>query len=166
MKDHFLKLFHYDRWANQTLFQTVLNFGSADPEIMKLACHIVNAQIIWYGRVSGKKEYKCNVWEMYSADELLLFPEKSFRLWTTLISETPDPDLGKMIRYTNSGGKAFTTAASDIIIHVANHGTYHRAQIAKLLRQKNTDPPNTDYIHYSRLMTQDLLQEKKGPHSN
>lgn len=157
MKDHFLKLFHYDRWANQALFQTVLNSGSADPEIMKLACHIINAQMIWYGRVSGKKEYQCDVWQMYSAGEFPLLPEKSFLLWTNLISEASDPELGKMIRYTNSGGKAFTTTASDIIVHVINHGTYHRAQIAKLLRQKNTDPPNTDYIHYQRVISQDHL---------
>jgi uncharacterized damage-inducible protein DinB len=33
---------------------------------------------------------------------------------------------------------------------VFNHGTYHRAQVARDLRQHNLEPINTDFIFYVR----------------
>ena len=40
----------------------------------------------------------------------------------------------------------------DILIQVFNHGTYHRAQVAKDLRGNGLAPVNTDYITYVRAL--------------
>ena len=37
------------------------------------------------------------------------------------------------------------------MIHLVNHSSYHRAQIAMLLRQKGMEPINTDFITYDRV---------------
>ncbi|WP_448634332.1 DinB family protein [Pedobacter panaciterrae] len=37
------------------------------------------------------------------------------------------------------------------MLHVFNHGTYHRAQIAKEMTMHNIKPVNTDYIQFMRL---------------
>lgn len=57
----------------------------------------------------------------------------------------------RIIKYSNSTGTVFETAVSDILLHVFNHGTYHRAQIAKEMKQHNIEPINTDYIQFVRL---------------
>jgi uncharacterized damage-inducible protein DinB len=36
--------------------------------------------------------------------------------------------------------------------HLVNHGTYHRGQVAVLLREKGYDPVNTDFITYDRVL--------------
>ena len=38
------------------------------------------------------------------------------------------------------------------MIHLVNHSSYHRAQIALLLRQKGYEPINTDFITYDRVL--------------
>ena len=40
-----------------------------------------------------------------------------------------------------------------IMIHLVNHSSYHRAQIAMLLRQNGFEPVNTDFITYDRVIT-------------
>jgi len=59
-------------------------------------------------------------------------------------------DLEQVISYVNTSGDAFSDPMHDIIVHVLNHSTYHRAQIAKEMRMHNIDPINTDYITYVR----------------
>lgn len=56
----------------------------------------------------------------------------------------------EIIEYKNSTGKTFQNSRYDILIHVLNHGTYHRAQIATELRGHGIEPINTDYITYMR----------------
>jgi uncharacterized damage-inducible protein DinB len=45
------------------------------------------------------------------------------------------------------------------MIHLVNHSTYHRAQIATLLRQGGLEPVNTDFITYDRVVTGQLKDE-------
>lgn len=150
MKEHFLKLFHYNHWANELVLQKIYESGTQDAEIIKVMSHIVNAQMVWISRVSGKKELARKVWELYDLQELANASKESSRLWYFFISEMEEADLDSDISYNNSLGEPFTTACSDIIIHVLHHGTYHRGQIGKLMRQKNIDPPITDYFIYTR----------------
>ncbi len=39
---------------------------------------------------------------------------------------------------------------SEIVTHVAMHGSYHRGQIARQLRSAGLEPPYTDFIQYTR----------------
>jgi len=39
-----------------------------------------------------------------------------------------------------------------IMMHLVNHCSYHRAQVALLLRQKGFEPLNTDFITYDRVV--------------
>lgn len=38
----------------------------------------------------------------------------------------------------------------DIMFHIVNHSTYHRAQIATELKDHGIEPLKTDYILYKR----------------
>jgi uncharacterized damage-inducible protein DinB len=69
-------------------------------------------------------------------------------LWIDLIHKQ-DP-ASMMIEYKNFEGQVFTTLLSDIITHVVNHGSYHRGQISRLIRESGGIPPATDYIVFVR----------------
>jgi uncharacterized damage-inducible protein DinB len=56
-------------------------------------------------------------------------------------------------------GKYFENNVQQIMIHLVNHGTYHRGQVAMLLRQKGFEPVNTDYITYDRVISGQLKEE-------
>ena len=53
--------------------------------------------------------------------------------------------VAKDLSYTNLKGEAYTWPLPDVLFHIANHGTYHRGQIAQLLRDLGKDAPATDY---------------------
>ncbi|MBI3466927.1 MAG: hypothetical protein HY000_28265 [Planctomycetes bacterium] len=44
----------------------------------------------------------------------------------------------------------YRNTVCDILIHVVNHSSYHRGQLAILLGQEEKTPPVTDYIAYLR----------------
>lgn len=42
------------------------------------------------------------------------------------------------------GGGSGAMKRREILLHVANHGTYHRGNVAALMYQAGTAPPTTD----------------------
>jgi uncharacterized damage-inducible protein DinB len=54
--------------------------------------------------------------------------------------------LDRTIRYENPPGTTWTYALGEMVRHTVNHSTYHRGQVASLLRQLGTAPPATDYL--------------------
>lgn len=67
-----------------------------------------------------------------------------------LLERTTGADFERIIAYTNTQGTLFRTRLSDILIHLALHGSYHPGQIAMALRREGIEPVNTDYIAYVR----------------
>ena len=64
--------------------------------------------------------------------------------------ELADTDLNFNVIYTTFQDDKLENKASDILFHMVNHSTYHRAQIATLFRRNNIQPPITDYIVLNR----------------
>ncbi|HMR56073.1 MAG TPA: DinB family protein, partial [Cyclobacteriaceae bacterium] len=62
----------------------------------------------------------------------------------------------RVLKYKNYVGDYYETNVEQIMIHLVNHGSYHRGQVAMLLRQKGYEPVNTDYITYDRVLTGQL----------
>ncbi len=57
----------------------------------------------------------------------------------------------RRVVYRNSRGEPFEDALGEIIVHVANHGTYHRGQIRAELERAGAEFPETDWILWRRL---------------
>ena len=57
-----------------------------------------------------------------------------------------EPALARELTYTNLQGKAWRYPLWRTLLHVANHGTYHRGQVATLLRQLSASVPETDFL--------------------
>ena len=71
-------------------------------------------------------------------------------LYTRLVDGAPPDQMGRLVAYRNSAGRDFRSRVSDIVTHVAMHGSYHRGQIARQLRSVGREPPYTDFIQYTR----------------
>jgi uncharacterized damage-inducible protein DinB len=56
--------------------------------------------------------------------------------------------LSRSFTYTNIRGQVKTYMMDDVIMHVVNHGTYHRGQLSQLLRDRGHASPSTDMIVY------------------
>jgi uncharacterized damage-inducible protein DinB len=45
-----------------------------------------------------------------------------------------DADLTYVLPYKNMKGEAFEQEVKEIVLHINNHGTYHRGQLVTMLR--------------------------------
>jgi uncharacterized damage-inducible protein DinB len=61
-----------------------------------------------------------------------------------------DADPNSTVEYRNSKGETRLSQIGDIFLHVPMHGSYHRGQIATVLRAAGEEPPYTDFIHAAR----------------
>ncbi|MCF2943166.1 DinB family protein [Paenibacillus tarimensis] len=63
-----------------------------------------------------------------------------------LLRRTPDPDKAMTIEHPKYG--RLDTRFSDILVHLVNHGTYHRGNVTAMLKQQGYAGVPTDYLFY------------------
>lgn len=151
MKDHFRRLFRYNDWANQRVLITYEEHNVADDHLLSLFSHLITIQIIWLNRIKEIPTSPFPTWEKYKLSELRTMTMESSTNWMNYMEEHQMATFEEMIFYKNSEGRRYENTIRDIISHVINHSTYHRGQIARALRERNIEPPVTDYITYIRL---------------
>lgn len=73
------------------------------------------------------------------------------RMWHEWISNAQDHYLTHVFQYQNIKGDQFKQPIFQMLVHVFNHGTYHRGQLVTMLRQAGVEKiPQTDFIVFSR----------------
>lgn len=151
MKSYFLSMFQYNDWANE---QTLNSFKFLEPlpeKCLLLLSHIIAAQDVWCERISGTHDWNIQLWDVYNLQECAVLSSQSTQQWLKLIRKLKEKDFERFVKYKNLKGNSFESPVRDILAHVINHSTYHRAQINQLLRQNNIQPPKTDFIFYTRI---------------
>ncbi len=143
------QLWSYNNWANNLLFKTYEGYGERMPaSCLRLLSHIVNTQSHWLNRVTGGPQ-KVGVWDEHDWDGCKRLHEETAQELKAIM-EAHAAEMQVKIEYANTQGRVFQNTLSDILLHVFNHGTYHRAQIAQEMRKNGLDPINTDYINFVR----------------
>lgn len=150
MKKYFLKLYQYNEWANNRVIGALNNQAISDEKILSLMGHIVAAQFLWYNRINGLPPADVKLWGEYKLDKLNDMVKQANAIWLEFVQGQESFD--RELTYTNYVGDPYTNNVEAIMMHLVNHCSYHRAQIAMLLRQKGFEPINTDFITYDRVL--------------
>ncbi len=151
MKSYFKKLFTYNNWANETILGSLESGGfTAADEAVKIYSHVINAQYIWFSRITGRKELHKPVWSVHELADIKNFLPENFALWLDYIDSLTEDELQRNITYANSEGHQFYNVVGDMLPHLVNHASYHRGQVNKLIRQRGFTPINGDYITWCR----------------
>jgi len=87
------------------------------------------------------------VWQINADDSLIKINSENFINSSKILDER---NITEKINYKNSIGNVFENTIQEIFFHFINHSTYHRGQIAMLMKQAGLEPINTDYIFYKR----------------
>ena len=152
----------YDLWANEKILETVLQLTEAQqqqeitnsfPSIHKTSLHIWDASSIWWQRLHMHAEIVVPSLTFHpSLSDVANGSLRQNKQWVDWIHTVEQADLEKELAYKNMKGDAFRQPVKDILLHLFNHGTYHRGQLVTMLRQVGVEQiPQTDYIVYSRL---------------
>ena len=154
MRKYFVYLYQYDAWANKRAIECLRRQNVKDKKILRLMGHILVAQFVWLHRVKDLPPPDLSLWGDYELKELVAMSEQVSDQWLQFLDDTDD--FNRQMTYKNTTGAPFTNNLEMIITHVANHATYHRAQIAILLPPMGLKAVNTDFITYDRVMTGQL----------
>ena len=143
-----VEMMKYTQWADEKLI-AVFDQQEVIPEkASSLFSHVLNAQYIWACRILAKGP-QFQVWEVHETSTYTKISKTNFTMLAEILKTV---DLEKEISYTNSRGESYRDLVKDILFHVFNHSTYHRGQIASLLKVHAIQPPATDYIQLKREM--------------
>lgn len=141
-------LYAYDAWAVARILATLKN--SPSPKALALLAHLLVSERIWLLRVQGHDTSQVNKSPDISLEECESLSREMRGDYAAFLGSLKEEDLSAPITYRNFKGDEYHTPLGDILLHVANHGTYHRGQIATALRAEGVTPVDTDFITYVR----------------
>jgi uncharacterized damage-inducible protein DinB len=151
----------YNRWANQLITQSILSLPEEKqlqevpgsfPSLFRTVMHMWDAESIW--------------WQRIRLHERMVIPSEAFKSgtkeavrgllnqsaqWEDWVCGSSEMQLSHIFAYQNSRREQFKQPVADVLMHVFNHGTYHRGQLVAMLRSLGeTKIPATDLIVYTR----------------
>jgi uncharacterized damage-inducible protein DinB len=152
-----LELLEYHRWATNLTVNTVKaltpeqftrDLDSSFPSVRDTLVHVFTADRAWLGRLEGQSPSRANASEFTDLDSLLEVWERVLQRWPIVVESLGDP--GRLIEYKSFAGDPFSNTLGQIVRHVVNHGTYHRGQVATMLRQLGAQAVSSDLIGFYR----------------
>jgi len=158
--DEIRPLYDYNAWANGrslaaaeklTVEQFTKPMGSSFPSVRDTLAHIYGAEWIWFERFQGRSPS--------ALPNIALFPDvQTLReTWSVheerllvFVAGLSQADLDREIQYKTLKYGVYSNPLWQSMLHVVNHGTYHRGQVTTLLRQLGAQPILLDLMHFYR----------------
>lgn len=161
MLDDLRDLYAYNLWANLRAMEACApltsgelhrDLGSSFPTLIGTLAHILSAEWIWLERWSGRSPAGLpDDWDLSTLQAIRWrWAEVETRRAEILASLTEEA-LAAPVAYRNTRGEPFLAPLGQLMRHVINHSTYHRGQIATMLRQLGHPAPQTDLVLYHRI---------------
>lgn len=147
---------HYNRWCNAALYDACA--GLTDEErrrdrggyyrsVHGLLNHLLIADRVWHGRFTGSPLPPTELRAEVAADFADLRRERAATdaalcAWADAVS--PEWLAAPLVWTSNADGARHQDRGDVLAVHLFNHQTLHRAQVALLLAQAGVEPPPAD----------------------
>jgi uncharacterized damage-inducible protein DinB len=153
-------LFEYNAWANRRSLaaaeklsteQFTKPMGSSFSSVRDTLAHIYGAEWIWLERFQGRSPSALpNVTlfaDVRTLRETWAVHEERLLVFVAGLNQT---DLDQILEYKTLKFGVYSNPLWQSMLHVINHGTYHRGQVTTLLRQLGAQPILLDLMHFYR----------------
>jgi len=151
----------YTIWANQKIFDCIANLTEeqTDQEITssfsslrKTIVHMWDAESIWWQRIKlVEKIERSSEGFTGGFQELIKQVNHQSMLWKDWVDNATETQLLHVFFYRNSKREEFKQPVYELLLHLMNHGTYHRGQLVTMLRQLGVEKiPSTDFSTFCR----------------
>ena len=161
MKEILQQYAAYNSWANQRIFETINNLPddridreivSSFSSIKKTVLHMLDAESIWWQRIKLNEKIKVPSEDFNGTiSELFKILGQQSAEWKDWVDHASETQLQHVFAYQNSKKEQFKQPVYEMILHLFNHGTYHRGQLVTMLRQSGVEKiPATDFIVFCR----------------
>lgn len=147
-------LYDYHYWANERILRATANLSQEQftakvfphhNSLRGTLVHVFSAEWIWLERWNGTSPSAMLREEDYPTfkDVQDRWHEEEERV-RAFLAELHEDDLLRVVNYTNTKGKAFAFPLWQLMTHVVNHGTQHRAEAAAMLTELGHSPGDID----------------------
>jgi uncharacterized damage-inducible protein DinB len=176
MQDTLASMFEYNRWADGRLLtacgqltdeQYAREIGGSFPSVRATVAHHAGALWVWSRRFEGREvkglPAESEVPDVATAMRLIAEAQD------TLMREASRPaeELNQIFTFRRVNGQMVSLPRWAALRHVVNHGTYHRGQIATMMRQVGAAPPPTDVLLWAieqHAAEQAAAEQPAAPH--
>lgn len=151
-----LLLFAYDEWANDRLLtaveqlapeQVTRPLGGSFSTVGDTMGHIAAVEWIRMQRLLGTSPAAAPAWSKGAPPSELRTRLRAVEAnRASFFRSLSDDALARAVAYTLLNGTRGEQTLGDLLTHVVNHSTYHRGQVATMLRQVGAVPPATDFL--------------------
>jgi uncharacterized damage-inducible protein DinB len=159
-REDFLHLYDYNSWANQRTLDSCISLSeeqftrdlkSSFDSVRDTLVHIVAAEWIWVERWHGRAPTTFPKAADYpNLESVRNYSAQIDRDLIDFVSSLTLEDLQRVISFKRISGEVFAEPLWQLLQHVANHSTYHRGQVATMLRQLGTKAISTDLSLFFR----------------
>jgi uncharacterized damage-inducible protein DinB len=161
-KDDIQLLYEYDRWANNRVLQAVSalsaeqftrDLGGSFRSVRDTLVHIIGGEWIWLAYWKEPSHSSASLTDLRTRRDALFNPSAFPNVAALQLkwAEVEREQVEFVNRVTNESLEKmlpFRTAQirlAHLMQHLANHSTYHRGQVALMMRQLDADPLATDF---------------------
>jgi len=158
VSDEILALYTYNEWANERLLGSLRELPEADyvremgggwPSVRATFVHIAGATDAWAERFLGQDVLELPkesaLPKLEDAARVLKSAQEKHRAHLKTLTRE---NLERAFSWKNLSGEVKTAPFGIVVRHVVNHQTYHRGQIASMLRRLGHKPPATDMVRW------------------
>lgn len=142
------RTFAHLAWADQRTSASLERAGWP-ARASELWAHVLGAEEVWLARIEARPA-RAAVWPEPEPAVLARLAESVRAGYARLLEQIDEARLDARVAYVNSAGRAFEDRLADLLLQVALHGQWHRAQIALLLREGGHQPEPQDYVAFVR----------------
>ncbi len=143
------KLCAYDAWADRVVCEALTTVPAQNAGVARLVGHLMGAKEIWLQRIGGgagpATERFPSVEISEAVGRLKIADAEMLRL-------ASGDNLEAVIAYRDTKGDPHQEPLRDILIHLVNHSTYHRGQLATAIKAAGGEPAGSDYILWVRMV--------------
>jgi uncharacterized damage-inducible protein DinB len=153
-------LFEYNAWANRraltgaeklTSEQFTRPMASSFSSVRDTLAHICGAEWVWLERFQGRSPSALpSTSQFQSLPNLREHWLQQEQVLLTFVRGLKQSDLDRELEYKTLKFGIYRNPLSQSMLHVVNHGTYHRGQVTTLLRQHGAEPLLMDLMHFYR----------------
>jgi uncharacterized damage-inducible protein DinB len=111
--------------------------------------HILGAEQVWLARIVGAPLDRLPSVDDYP--DLPTLANGFVELWPQLeylLASLNEEQVAADFSWVNIKGESHTAPFRQVLLHFANHATYHRGQVASQLRQLGHAAPPTDLVYW------------------
>jgi len=158
-RDMIRAFYDYNEWANNRLLsacekltpeQFAQSQGVSWDSIETNLAHIVAAQINWLSRwrTGANARAITEVQAITGLDRIRREFHASHTALREFVASLSDERLAQPLAFTDSGGASYESILWELMLHVANHGTYHRGEVVMALSTLGNSPGDLDYRRF------------------